>query len=65
MEEEMIWRRIRRGGGVWREEVAPYPGTGAGVRDDVHLKNVLKHRLAEDPDIVIVMTMHTSTSGLL
>ena len=57
----MIWRRIRRGGGVWREEVAPYPGTGAGIRDGVHLKNVLKHRLAEDPSIVIVMDMRTST----
>ena len=38
-----------------------YPGTGAGIRDGVHLKNVLKHRLAEDPSIVIVMDMRTST----
>ena len=60
----MIWRRIRRGGGVWREEVAPYPGTGVGIRDEGHLKTVLKYRLAGDPDIVIVMmTVHTSTSG--
>ena len=42
-----------------------YPGTGAGIRDGVHLKNVLKHRLAEDPSIVIVMDMRTSTLGLL
>ena len=40
--------------------LAPYPGPGVGVRDDVHLKIVVKHRLAGKPDIVIVMTVHTS-----
>ena len=34
---------------------APYPGPGIGVLDDVHLKIVLKLRLAGHPDIVIVV----------
>ena len=46
-----------RDGGVRGGGVAPYPGPGVGVLDDVHLKIVLKLRLAGHPDIVIVMTV--------
>ena len=46
-----------RDGGVRGGGVAPYPGPGVGVRDDVHLKIVVKPRLAGNPDIVIVMTI--------
>ena len=44
-----------RDGGVRGGGVAPYPGPGIGVLEDVHLKIVLKLRLAGHPDIVIVM----------
>ena len=42
--------------------IAPYPGPGVAVRDDVHLKIVVKPRLACNPDIVIVMTVPVSGS---
>ena len=44
-----------RDGGVRGGGVAPYPGPGIGVLEDVHLKIVLKLRLAGHPDIVIVV----------